>query len=788
MKGNGSKALSAIKPAWVLAAVMVLLGLWFAWSAWQAHQTEALAGRTEQMRSQVAGQVGLALQGAVAELEQRRSRPELVSALRQDDRDAASTLMREGWNGVEAVQWYAPDLAEGFADPKSFGYGKLGLLEAALQANAVQTAVLRDGEVKFGLAVPVLDDGQVLGLAYVRMNLDTLLAPVRAGAVPGTYLAVRQGRYNVVEIGDSALAPMAELGAIALPGTQLRVVAAAPVGEGGLGATGLGGIALLCLLVAAGVAALPRLQSRRKASTTTGPAEAVPTLGELQASGQLEAQAKAEAEAKAAAEAELARVGHGEAPLDGVGAGAGAAPARPTTLDRSIFRAYDIRGIVGQTLDAATAKLIGQAIGTVMHEQGARSVVVGRDGRLSSPEMADALIEGLRSAGREVIDIGLAPTPLVYFGAFHLRAGSCVSVTGSHNPPDYNGFKIVIEGETLAGEAIQALYARIAENRLHVDSAPGLVSRRDITEDYIQRIAGDIQIERKLHVVVDCGSGVAGAVAPRLLEAIGAEVEPLYCEVDGSFPYHHPDPSDPENLKDLVNVVQRVNADLGLAFDGDGDRLGVVTRAGEMVYPDRLLMLFAADVLERNPGACVIYDVKCTGHLATHILRHGGSPLMWKTGHSLIKAKMRETEAELAGEMSGHFFFRERWYGFDDGLYAAARLLEILSTHGESPEDVFATLPRSTSTPELKIPVQEGEQYAFIEKFVANAKFEGARIATIDGLRADWPDGWGLVRASNTTPVLVLRFDAKDAEVLERIKEAFRAQLLALDPNLPLPF
>src|SRR5690606_5233460 len=241
-------------------------------------------------------------------------------------------------------------------------------------------------------------------------------------------------------------------------------------------------------------------------------------------------------------------------------------------------------------------------------------------------------------------------------GAFHLRAGSCVSVTGSHNPPDYNGFKIVIEGETLAGEAIQALYARIAENRLHVDSAPGLVSRRDITEDYIQRIAGDIQIERKLHVVVDCGSGVAGAVAPRLLEAIGAEVEPLYCEVDGSFPYHHPDPSDPENLKDLVNVVQRVNADLGLAFDGDGDRLGVVTRAGEMVYPDRLLMLFAADVLERNPGACVIYDVKCTGHLATHILRHGGSPLMWKTGHSLIKAKMRETEAELAGEMSGHFF------------------------------------------------------------------------------------------------------------------------------------
>jgi phosphomannomutase/phosphoglucomutase len=457
-------------------------------------------------------------------------------------------------------------------------------------------------------------------------------------------------------------------------------------------------------------------------------------------------------------------------------------------LDRSIFRAYDIRGVVGKTLDTETARLIGQAIGTAMQQQDARTIVVGRDGRLSSPQMAEALIDGLRRAGREVIDIGEAPTPVVYFGAYHLRAGSCVSVTGSHNPPDYNGFKIVIEGETLAGDAIQKLYERIAENRLHTADGQGLVSRRDISEDYIQRIAGDIQIERKLRVVVDCGSGIAGAIAPRLLEAIGADVEPLFCEVDGTFPHHHPDPSDPHNLQDLINVVKRVDADLGLAFDGDGDRLGVVTRSGEMIYPDRLLMLFAADVLERNPGACIIYDVKCTGHLSMHILRHGGSPLMWKTGHSLIKAKMRETEAELAGEMSGHFFFRERWYGFDDGIYAAARLLEILSSRGETPQEVFDTLPKGVSTPELKIQVEEGEQYAFIEKFLAQAKFEGARIATIDGLRADWPDGWGLVRASNTTPVLVLRFDAKDTESLERIKAAFRQQLLAVDPGLTLPF
>ena len=329
---------------------------------------------------------------------------------------------------------------------------------------------------------------------------------------------------------------------------------------------------------------------------------------------------------------------------------------------------------------------------------------------------------------------------------------------------------------------------RIAENRLHRADAVGLLSIRDLKADYIQRISGDIQIERKLKVVIDCGSGVAGGFAPDLLAAIGAEVEPLYCDVDGSFPHHHPDPSDPANLQDLINVVQRVGADIGLALDGDGDRLGVVTKSGEIIYPDRLLMLFAADVLERNPGACVIYDVKCTGHLATHILRHGGSPLMWKTGHSLIKSKMKETEAELAGEMSGHFFFRERWYGFDDGMYAAARLLEIIAASADDPETIFAGLPKGVSTPELKLAVAEGEQYRLVDEFVAKAKFEGARISTIDGLRADWPDGWGLVRASKTTPCLVRRFDAKDGEALKRVQSVFREQLLALNPSLQLPF
>ena len=308
--------------------------------------------------------------------------------------------------------------------------------------------------------------------------------------------------------------------------------------------------------------------------------------------------------------------------------------------------------------------------------------------------MANGLIEGLRAAGREVIDIGLAPTPLCYFAAFQLRTGSCVAVTGSHNPPDYNGFKIVLGGETLAGDAIQGLYARIAEDRLFKSNAPGGLQQREIASDYIQRVAEDVQLERKLKVVVDCGNGVAGMIAPEVLEAIGCEVLPIFCEVDGTFPNHHPDPSEPKNLSDAIKMVQRMNADIGLAFDGDGDRLGVVTAAGEIIYPDRLLMLFASDVLERNPGACIVYDVKCTGHLAGHILRHGGSPLMWKTGHSLIKAKMKETGAELAGEMSGHFFFKERWYGFDDGIYAAARLLEILATRDENADAVFAELPK----------------------------------------------------------------------------------------------
>ena len=340
------------------------------------------------------------------------------------------------------------------------------------------------------------------------------------------------------------------------------------------------------------------------------------------------------------------------------------------------------------------------------------------------------------------------------------------------------------------GHAIRFILpnARIADDRLHTAPQPGGVTQRDIADDYVDRIASDVQVDRPIKVVVDAGNGVAGEIGPRVLEAIGATVEPLFCEIDGTFPNHHPDPSEPHNLVDLIGMVKRFDADLGIAFDGDGDRLGVVTKSGKYIFPDRLLMLFAADVLERNPGAMIVYDVKCTGRLSSHILRHGGSPLMWKTGHSLIKAKMRETEAELAGEMSGHFFFAERWFGFDDGIYAAARLLEILDASGMSPEDLFATLPDGISTPELKVEAPDGEPHAFVDRFKLVARFEGARLSTLDGLRVDWPDGWGLVRASNTTPILVMRFDADTSAAMARIQQAFREQLLQVQPDLKLPF
>ncbi len=451
-----------------------------------------------------------------------------------------------------------------------------------------------------------------------------------------------------------------------------------------------------------------------------------------------------------------------------------------------IFKAYDIRGIVDKTLTMEAVRAIGQALGSEARDYGQQAIAVGRDGRLSGPRLAAALAEGICAAGIDVVDIGMVATPLTYFAAFELGTGCAVSVTGSHNPPDYNGLKMVIAGETLAGARIRALRSRIAEERLAAGS--GRITAADIRQAYVDRICGDVMLARPMKIVIDAGNGVAGDVAPRLFRALGCQVEGLFCEVDGNFPNHHPDPSKLENLQDLIRRLWETDAEIGLAFDGDGDRLGVVTHDGQIIFPDRQLMLFAADVIDRNPGAQIVYDVKCTRNLAPWIRERGGEPLMWMTGHSHIKAKLRQSGAPLAGEMSGHIFFKERWYGFDDGLYAGARLLEILSRYAD-PSAVLKALPDSASTPEINLKMHEGEPFALVEELKRGARFEGAReIISIDGVRVEYVDGFGLARPSNTTPVVVLRFEADDEAALERIKADFRRVIAAARPDLDIPF
>ena len=451
-----------------------------------------------------------------------------------------------------------------------------------------------------------------------------------------------------------------------------------------------------------------------------------------------------------------------------------------------IFRAYDIRGIVGDTLCAETAYWIGRAVGSESLAQNEPNVSVGRDGRLSGPELVQQLIQGLHDSGCHVSDVGLVPTPALYYAANVLAGKTGVMLTGSHNPKDYNGFKIVIAGDTLANEQIQALHERIKTGNL--TAGKGSITKVDILDRYFKQIKEDIVMARKLKVVVDCGNGAAGVIAPQLIEALGCEVISLFAEVDGNFPNHHPDPGKLENLQDLIAKVNETGADLGLAFDGDGDRVGVVTNKGNVVYPDRLLMLFALDVLKRNPGADIIFDVKCTRRLTPLIQEHGGRPVMWKTGHSLIKKQMKKSGALLAGEMSGHIFFKERWFGFDDGIYSAARLLEILSQESQSAEDLFETFPNDISTPEINIKVTDTTKFSIIEALEKDAQWGDAKLTTIDGVRVDYPKGWGLVRASNTTPVLVLRFEAETEAELQRIKDVFHAELKKVAPDLQLPF
>ena len=759
-----------------LGTLLTLLGAFCAWQTWLIADEGHAAERVRQARD---GAVRQLAQVVAAQRETvQKAAASLDPVLLQGDHAALTAALQTKLPQARQVDVYSASLDEVVhADFHAFGYAKAAQLMAAQTADGlppVQSVTPGANDRRLSVVLPLGSPQQ----AWLWVELP--FAPVRqafdAVSPAGGRLDLRQGDASadmrILSHGSTGaqVEPVAKM----VPGSTFSVAAALPVAFIVLPRSW----PLAALLALAGLGGgfyLLWWRQRRRA----GPmAEQSVDLDDFK-------QAE-EAARKAAPPAPV---------IPKLAAAAAAAPApaaRPASnvaVDPAIFRAYDIRGVVGQSLDADVARLLGQSIGTLMREQGLGEIVVGRDGRLSGPELAGALADGLREAGVDVIDLGAVPTPVVYFATYHYNTGCGVAVTGSHNPPDYNGFKIVVGGQTLSEGAIQDLYRRIAGNALE-GGGGGHLRQLDVLPDYLERIVSDVQAERRLKVVVDCGNGIPGAVAPQVLAGIGCEVVPLYCEVDGNFPNHHPDPSDPHNLEDLILAVKQTGADLGLAFDGDGDRLGVVTKAGEIIFPDRLLMLFARDVLSRQPGATIIYDVKCTGHLKGQVLEAGGSPLMWRTGHSLIKGKMRETGAELAGEMSGHFFFKERWYGFDDGIYAGARLLEILAGDLEerSPEEIFDTLPKGVSTPELKIPMAEGEHYRFMEKFMADASFDDATIITIDGVRADWPDGWGLVRASNTTPVLVLRFDADNPTALKRIQQAFRRRLLAVDFRLKMPF
>ncbi len=457
------------------------------------------------------------------------------------------------------------------------------------------------------------------------------------------------------------------------------------------------------------------------------------------------------------------------------------------SISEDIFRAYDIRGVVENALTPDAVEQVGQAFASAALAQNCNTVVIGRDGRLSSPELSQRLAKGLQKGGCDVIDIGMAPTPVLYYATHKLETGTGIMVTGSHNPPQYNGLKMLIGGNTLYGDSIKALYTRIVNNDL--STGDGSYREYNINDEYIDTIVSDIHLARPLKIAIDCGNGVGGVIAPELFRRLGCETVELFCEVDGNFPNHHPDPAKMENLADVQNAIAEHQLDLGLAFDGDGDRVGIIDDKQNVIWPDRQMMLYAADVLSRKPGAQIIFDIKSSTQLAKEIEKLGGEPLMWKTGHSFIKAKMKETGAELAGEMSGHIFFKERWFGFDDGLYSACRMLEILSKQDKPASDVFAALPDSCNTPELQIQFdKEGAHYAFMETFKQQADFNGAEIYTIDGMRVNYDYGWGLIRPSNTTPCLVLRFEASDEAGLEKIQSLFKQQLQKVDASLALPF
>lgn len=643
------------------------------------------------------------------------------------------------------------------------------------------------------MTAPVIADGVVLAVIMATFSVEAIQREFKKSlsAEQDGWISLKQDKLVLASIGDRAQLPSKKLADVSVAGTRWRIAStrqmvALPITQQQIitYAVLLNGLIVFVAWLATTLQDKDRRQQWRlavkKLATTKRPKlkpmskRAGPPAG-VAGAEQMDNAANSSTKVKVAPDVLPMFI-----PKDAIEV------SDKSQVPRSIFRAYDIRGIVGETLTEEGVLIIGQAIATQALSVGQKSIVIARDGRLHSPTLSASLAKGIQSTGCDVVDIGMLPTPVLYFATHHLDTQSGVMITGSHNPANYNGLKIVIAGETLSGEAIQNLYQRIEKDDFA--SGEGAYHEHMLLPDYIGTISRDIRLGRMIKVVVDCGNGVAGEAAPMLLSTLGCEVVPLYCDIDGNFPNHHPDPSKPENLQALIDKVREEKAELGLAFDGDGDRLGVVDSDGTIIWPDRQMMLYAIDVLSRQAGADIIYDVKCTRNLAKVIAKHGGKPVMSKTGHSLIKAKMKEIDAELAGEMSGHIFFKERWFGFDDALYTASRLLEIVTAEFRPTAEIFADLPDSVSTPELNISLQEGENIAFIEQLQSQSQFEDANIITIDGMRVEFKDGWGLVRASNTTPSLVLRFEADDEQSLERIKQVFREQMLTINAELNLPF
>jgi phosphomannomutase / phosphoglucomutase len=831
----------------VIAVLVIAVGGWTFYSSSSELASEESQREEEEKAQKQAELITLPFAKLDSQLTRLSQDPKVLALFNEADKNkmeaAASTELSKIDFALKVRYILAGDNTLDKESSPPLGYGSLDLLRKAEKSEAKINAEVHfygspDQHIVMLKRVKN-DKDELKGVIHLSLTTELIDKTITGLAAEGIYLELTQGvgtkalvlgkaGINDFRVGDPA-------GTASVKGTRWKLdlwsgggVIASTVSLG----FSLGGIALILLVVSV-LAAVAVLLIKRKASGASRKSESstivyagavkaimdgahsgmekmVPNLPgsgnqiqeeplvskeNLEVGDDITMMIQKEDLKAAAAESEVFDLTQAE-PSPEVASPVVKAEAKPVStpspdnleIPLEIFRAYDIRGVVDETITKDLVTKIGQAIGSEAGVSGQTKIVVGRDARNSSPELAQALIQGLRDSGRDVIDIGVVPTPVLYFAAHFLETNSGVMLTGSHNGPEYNGLKIVINGETLAEDGIRAIYTRIKEN--NYDSGQGALETNDVVADYIRRISEDIPVAfgGAFKIVIDCGNGVAGAVAPQLIKALGHDVIELFCELDGNFPNHHPDPSQPENMQMLISKVKEEQADLGLAFDGDGDRLGVVDDQGKIIWPDRQLMLLAKDVLSRNQGASIIYDVKCSRYLKAIIEASGGIPLMWKTGHSLIKSKMKEVDAPLAGEMSGHIFFKERWYGFDDAIYTAARLLEVLMSAKAKPSAVFAEMPEGISTPELRLTMPESEHQSFMLALKDKVSFEGAEVIDIDGYRIEFSDGWGLIRPSNTSPCLVLRFEADSNEALERIQNEFRNMLLAINADLQLPF